>query len=144
MGFVCSLPLKAKGHVGSGRKNTCDSRGPHCGWTNSCTTLETMANHCLLVFTLESSFQGFLGGAKWILSIHGIIKGDVTFPSNKAQIPNFVSARAFGSCWAARKRSEAPTRAPRSAVDRAAEVNQANCSSTSLDLYVSHNQNPGK
>ena len=23
-------------------------------------------NHCLLVFTRESSFQGFLGGAKWI------------------------------------------------------------------------------
>ena len=25
--------------------------------------LETMGNHCLLVFTGESSFQGFLGGA---------------------------------------------------------------------------------
>ena len=32
--------------------------------------LETMGNRCLLVFTGESSFQGFLGGAKWISSIH--------------------------------------------------------------------------
>ena len=29
-------------------------------------------NPCLLVFSGESSFQGFLGGAKWILSIHSI------------------------------------------------------------------------
>ena len=29
---------------------------------------EAMGNHCLLVFTGESSFQGFLGGAKWISS----------------------------------------------------------------------------
>ena len=34
--------------------------------------LEIMGNHCLLVFTRDSSLQGFLGGAKWILSIHRI------------------------------------------------------------------------
>ena len=32
-------------------------------------------NHCLLVFTRESSFQGFSGGAKWISSIHSIEAG---------------------------------------------------------------------
>ena len=31
---------------------------------------ETMGHHYLLVFTGESSFQGFLGDAKWISSIH--------------------------------------------------------------------------
>ena len=31
--------------------------------------LEAMGNHCLLKFTPESSFQGFLGGAKWTSSI---------------------------------------------------------------------------
>ena len=31
-----------------------------------------MENHSLLVFTGESSFQGFLGGAKWISSIHSM------------------------------------------------------------------------
>ena len=55
------------------------------GWTKSCTTYEAMGNHGWLVFTGESTFQGFLGGAgfrpsticlsKWktgvrILSIH--------------------------------------------------------------------------
>ena len=34
--------------------------------------LETMGNHGWLVFTGKSSFQGFLGGAKWISSIHSI------------------------------------------------------------------------
>ena len=34
--------------------------------------LETMKSHCLLVFTGESSFLGFLGGAKWILSIRNM------------------------------------------------------------------------
>ena len=32
--------------------------------------LETMGDHGLLVFTGESSFQGFLDGAQWISSIH--------------------------------------------------------------------------
>ena len=32
--------------------------------------LETMGNHSLLVFTGKSSFQAFLGGAKWIASVH--------------------------------------------------------------------------
>ena len=36
----------------------------YCGWTNSISHhLETMGNHCLLVFIRESSCQGFLGGA---------------------------------------------------------------------------------
>ena len=34
---------------------------------------ETMGIHCLLVFTGESSFQGFLG-AKWISSIHSLMQ----------------------------------------------------------------------
>ena len=33
---------------------------------------ETTAKHCLLVFTGQSFSQGFLGGAKWISSIHTI------------------------------------------------------------------------
>ena len=33
-------------------------------WTKSCTTFKVIiGNHCLLVVTGESSFQGFLGGA---------------------------------------------------------------------------------
>ena len=35
---------------------------------------ETTENHCWLVFTGESSFQGFLDGAKWILSIHSMLR----------------------------------------------------------------------
>ena len=31
---------------------------------------KTVGNHCLLVFIGGSSFQGFLGGAKWVSSIH--------------------------------------------------------------------------
>ena len=35
-------------------------------WTKSIShQLETMGNHCLLVFAGESSFRGFVGGAKW-------------------------------------------------------------------------------
>ena len=34
--------------------------------------LKNMGNHCLLVCTGESSFQGFLGGAKWISPIHSM------------------------------------------------------------------------
>ena len=33
---------------------------------------EAMGNHCLLAFAGESSFWCFLGGAKWISSIHCI------------------------------------------------------------------------
>ena len=33
--------------------------------------LEIMGNHCLLVFTGESSFHGFLGGAHSILEVVG-------------------------------------------------------------------------
>ena len=36
---------------------------------------ETIENHCLFVFTGEASHQGFLGGAKWISSIHSIHSG---------------------------------------------------------------------
>ena len=38
-----------------------DRRHSYRGWTKSCTTLKTTENHCWLVFTGESSFQGFLG-----------------------------------------------------------------------------------
>ena len=45
----------------------------YCGWTKPISHhFETTGNHCLLVFTGESSFQGFLGGAKWISSIHSL------------------------------------------------------------------------
>ena len=47
---------------------------------------ETMGRHCLLAFTGESSFQGFLGGAKWILSTHSISNN---FPSG------FCAGRPF-------------------------------------------------
>ena len=41
-----------------------DSDDTYCGWTKSISHhLETMGNHCLLVFRGESSFRGFLGGA---------------------------------------------------------------------------------
>ena len=35
----------------------------YCGWTKSCTTWKPWETICALVFTGESSFQGFLGGA---------------------------------------------------------------------------------
>ena len=35
----------------------------YCGWTKNLHHLENMGNHCWWVFTGESSFQGFLGGA---------------------------------------------------------------------------------
>ena len=38
----------------------------YCGWTQSISHhLGTVANHCSLVFTGDSSFQGFLGGARF-------------------------------------------------------------------------------
>ena len=41
---------------------------------------ETMGNHVVLVFTGESSFQGFLDGAKWISSIHSMDMGQNLYP----------------------------------------------------------------
>ena len=46
---------------------------------------ETMGSRCLLVFTGESSFQGFLGGAKWISSIHCLVSSSFTCFSNLCQ-----------------------------------------------------------
>ena len=55
------------------RNAFCSNLYCYCGWTKSIShQFETNCNHCLLVFTGESSFQGFLGGAKWISSIHSI------------------------------------------------------------------------
>ena len=39
--------------------------------------LETVGNHGALVFTRESSFLGFLGGAKWFSPIHSIASRQV-------------------------------------------------------------------
>ena len=50
----------------SGLGNTVDGRNPLR------TAQATMRHHCLVVFTGKSTFQGFLGGAKWILSIRSI------------------------------------------------------------------------
>ena len=56
---------------------------PHCGWTTSTShDLETMGNHCSWVFTEEPSFQGFLGGAKWISSIHSM-NTEISHPSQQ-------------------------------------------------------------
>ena len=54
---------------------------PCCGWTKPCTTLKPwLKPQRLLFFTGESSFQGFLGGAKWISSIHSRSPLHVRFP----------------------------------------------------------------
>ena len=46
----------------------------YCGWTKSCTTQDTIGNHCLLVFTGDHIIPWFL---RWcnILSIHSIVDG---------------------------------------------------------------------
>ena len=47
--------------------------GQYCGWTKCVrTTLKPRETIVCLVFTRESSIQGFLGGANWISSIHSI------------------------------------------------------------------------
>ena len=54
-------------HVSWWEGNDLGSRdgGLNFRWWN----FEAMGSHCLLVFTVSSSSQGFLGGAKWISSI---------------------------------------------------------------------------
>ena len=50
--------------------------------------LESMGNHCLLVFTGESSFQGCVGNAKWISSIHSITTGTRCFSFSGSKSKN--------------------------------------------------------
>ena len=53
---------------------------------------ETIGNHCLSVFTEESSFQGFLGGAKWISSTHSKSTfRDHGHKCTETRIPNAIS-----------------------------------------------------
>ena len=63
---------------------------------------ETMGNHCSLVFTGESSFPCFLGGTKWISSIHS---SSWRFAFGRS--PKESTGRAQ---WAPRSRCWAPAR----------------------------------
>ena len=59
------------------QKNGKDSKpsgqnAQYCAWTKSCTKLKPWKTSSLLVFPWESSFQGFLGGAKRISSVHSL------------------------------------------------------------------------
>ena len=65
---------------------------------------EIMGNHCLLVFTGQSSFQGFLGGAKWISSIHSMFllvpeKGTRTDFPLSCKAVTLSGGFARGSSW---------------------------------------------
>ena len=57
---------------------------------------ETMGDHCLLVFTGESPFQGFLGGAKWISPIHSSEPAGV--PPLNAPLCYSIAAQADRRC----------------------------------------------
>ena len=50
----------------STRCNLFAKKDTYCGWTKSLHHFETMGIHCLLIFTGESSLQGFLGGAGFL------------------------------------------------------------------------------
>ena len=47
--------------------------GWYCGWTKSCTTLTVLDTLFVGIYRGIESFQGFLGGAKWISSIHSMV-----------------------------------------------------------------------
>ena len=48
----------------------CGTSQPFCGWTKSCTTLKPWETTVCWYLQGIRPFQGFLGGAKWIWSIH--------------------------------------------------------------------------
>ena len=90
------------------------ARAPYCGWTKSCTTWKPWLE---LVFTgiyrgiIKN--QGFLGGAKWTLSIHSI-RRDQTSPHPRAghPRPSLQPPAAAWCCGRAAPTAPGPRRGP--------------------------------